>query len=193
MEKIINETEIDRFLPRCNQILDVRSPAEFEEDHMPGAQNVPVLDNKQRHEIGLMYRQNPFEARKTGARYALLAVERFLGTPAIMEARNNTPIMVYCARGGQRSGVMSIILSQVGFVMFRLAKGYKTYRSYVAAHLEYPLPKPVYVLNGYTGSQKTRLLGALGARVNVLDLEACARHRGSLLGDLAHPQPTQRL
>ncbi len=193
MERIIEETELARFRDRCDLIIDARSPAEFAEDHMAGARNVPMLDDAQRAEIGTLHRESPFEARKRGAIYALQAIERFLESEPMMRATRKMSFMIYCARGGQRSGAIASVLSQIGFSIFRLARGYKTYRAFVRARLQTPLPGGVRVLYGYTGSLKTAILERLHTRVNVIDLEGCARHRGSLLGDLPGiPQPTQR-
>jgi len=193
MERIIDEAELDRFLERCDLIIDARSPAEFEEDHITGALNVPMLDNRQRIEIGTLYKQNAFRARKRGAVYALRAIENFLLSDQIVANDHKLAILVYCARGGQRSGALASVLSQIGYSVFRLERGYKTYRAFVTEKLTGPLPEPVWVLHGYTGSLKTAILQSLADRVNVIDLEGCARHRGSLLGDLPGvPQPCQR-
>ncbi len=193
MERIIEAHELDVYRNRFKHILDVRSPGEFEEDHMPGAINVPMLNNAQRAEVGTLYKQNPFEARKLGAVYALEAIQRFMQSSIMLNASKSDGFLIYCARGGQRSGSISLVLSQVGLAVFRLQRGYKSWRSYVNHLLSSRLPGPVYVLQGYTGSWKTRILMALKDRVNILDLEGCALHRGSLLGDLpGRTQPGQR-
>lgn len=193
MERIIDETELPKYLVRMDYILDVRTPLEFEEDHIPGAINVPVLNNEQRAEVGTLFKENAFEARKLGASYAIQAIHGLLASPLLANMGKGTRLLVYCARGGQRSGSLAAVLGQIGFPVFRLCKGYKSYRAYVLAQLERLLPKPVVVLYGYTGSGKTRILEALSDEVNVLDLEGLARHRGSLLGDLpGQVQPTQR-
>lgn len=193
MEKIIQDHELETYLRRCDTILDARSPKEFAEDHMPGSINVPVLDNQQRAEIGTLYRTDPFAARKRGAVYIMAAIQRFLQAERIQGASKNEAFLLYCARGGQRSGALSTPLSQIGFPVFRLKRGYKTYRSWVLRTISKELPAPLYVLHGFTGSRKTRILHALAEQVNVLDLEGFAHHRGSLLGDLPGlPQPGQR-
>jgi tRNA 2-selenouridine synthase len=193
MERIIGPDLIEEERSRCRIILDVRSPVEFDEDHLAGACNVPVLTNDQRAEVGALYRENPFAARKQGARYALQAIDDFLGTAEMQRAQKNTRILIYCARGGLRSASMAMVLTHIGFPIARLEKGYKTYRRHVLNILARDLPQPVYVLHGFTGSGKTRILHHLASEFNILDLEACAAHRGSLLGALPHQaQPTQR-
>ncbi len=193
MEKLIQDHDLDTYLRRSDTLVDVRSPGEYGEDHIPGAINIPVLDNEQRAEIGALYRSNPFAARKRGAVYILEAVGRFLQSDRIQRASKKEAFLVYCARGGQRSGALGSLLSQIGFPVFRLERGYKTYRAWVARTIAEQVPNPLFVLHGYTGSGKTKILQALSERVNVLDLEAYARHRGSLLGDVpGRPQPCQR-
>ncbi|MDJ0837201.1 MAG: tRNA 2-selenouridine(34) synthase MnmH [Acidobacteriota bacterium] len=193
MERTITAGEFEIYRNRAQIIIDARSPGEFNEDHIPGAVNVPMLDNEQRAEIGTLHRENVFEARKLGAMYAVEAIRQFLDSDLIRNAKKNTAMLIYCARGGMRSGSLATVLAQIGFTVFRLDRGYKAYRAYVLDKLKQPLPGPVHVLYGYTGSSKTRVLQALASKVNVLDLEGCARHRGSLLGDLIGvPQPTQR-
>ena len=193
MERLIEDDELETCLTSCRYILDARSPSEFAADHIPGAINVPVLDDEQRREIGTLYKENSFDARKKGAAYAAGSIQRFLETPLIRNAGRETRFLVYCARGGQRSGSLGTVLSRIGFKVFRLKRGYKSYRQYVLSQLARPLPQPVYILYGYTGSGKTRILSTLEDQVNALDLEGCARHRGSLLGNLPGiPQPAQK-
>ena len=193
MERTIDHHELEKARGTYSLAIDVRSPGEFAEDHFAGALNIPVLDDAQRAEVGTLYKQNSFAARKLGARYATEAIGRFLASETMGEAGKGTRFLVYCARGGQRSGALSTVLSQIGYPVFRLRQGYKTYRAYVSAVLARPLPGPVYVLHGYTGSQKTSILHALAGEVNVLDLEGAACHRGSILGGLPdRPQPAQR-
>ncbi|MGA8864662.1 MAG: tRNA 2-selenouridine(34) synthase MnmH [Gallionella sp.] len=178
-----------------DEIIDVRTPAEFAEDHIPGAINCPVLSDEERITVGTLYKQvSPFEARKVGA--ALIAINiahhlqaRFHGHPKSWRP------LVYCWRGGQRSGAMSIILAQVGWAAHKLEGGYKTYRRDVRDKLE-SLPQNLTfrVVCGPTGSGKSHLLAALAATGHqVLDLEALASHRGSVLGRLPdQPQPAQK-
>ena len=181
-------------LDRYDAIIDVRSPAEFAEDHMPGALNWPVLDDRERHDVGLLYASSPFEARKLGAALVARNVARHLETSTSGLPKNWRPL-VYCWRGGQRSGSMHWFLGQIGFRSRQLTGGYKAYRAQVREDLDaLPAGFDWQVLCGRTGSGKTRLLHALAAEgAQVLDLEALAAHRGSVLGALPDaPQPSQK-
>jgi tRNA 2-selenouridine synthase len=181
-------------LDRYDAIIDVRSPAEFAEDHMPGALNWPVLDDQERHDVGLLYATSPFEARKLGSALVARNIARHIETSAVAYPKTWRPL-VYCWRGGQRSGSMHWFLGQIGFRSRQLAGGYKAYRSQVRDDLQaWPARFDWRVLCGRTGSGKTRLLHALAAEgAQVLDLEALAAHRGSVLGALPDaPQPSQK-
>jgi tRNA 2-selenouridine synthase len=175
-------------------VIDVRTPDEFAEDHVPRAINCPVLTNAERAQVGTLHAQRSgFEARKLGA--ALIArniagiVERFHDKPL-----DWTPL-VYCWRGGQRSRSLAHVLNEIGWRAAHLHGGYRAYRRRVVERLA-TLPKrfAYRVVCGMTGSGKSRLLSALQAEgAQVLDLEGLAKHRGSLLGDLPdQPQPTQK-
>jgi len=183
-------------LSAYNEIIDVRSPAEYAEDHIPGAISAPVLTDEQRAEVGTLFTQvSPFAAKKLGAALIARNVARHLETLFNDKPKHWKPL-VYCWRGGQRSGAMAHILAQVGWSVGRLDGGYKSYRRQVLADLE-TLPGTLQfrVVCGATGSGKSRLLRVLrdeGAQV--LDLEALAQHRGSLLGNLPdEAQPAQKL
>jgi tRNA 2-selenouridine synthase len=179
-----------------DEIIDVRTPSEFAEDHIPGAINCPVLSDQERITVGTLYKQvSPFEARKIGAALIAKNIARHLETRFHDHPKSWRPL-VYCWRGGQRSGAMSIILAQVGWAAHKLEGGYKTYRRDVLEKLE-ALPQrfSFRVVCGPTGSGKSHLLAALaGTGHQVLDLEMLARHRGSVLGSLPEqPQPAQKL
>jgi tRNA 2-selenouridine synthase len=178
-----------------DEIIDVRTPAEYDEDHLPGAINCPVLSNEERVTVGTMYTQiSPFEARKVGAALIARNIAGHLETRFHAYPKSWRPL-IYCWRGGQRSGAMSIILAQVGWAAHKLEGGYKTYRRDVLAKLEtVPRQFRFTVICGPTGSAKTRLLTELSiAGKQVLDLELLARHRGSVLGGLPQqPQPSQK-
>jgi tRNA 2-selenouridine synthase len=161
---------------------------------MPGAVNWPVLDDQERHDVGLLYATSPFEARKLGAALLARNVARHLETRTAELPKTWRPL-VYCWRGGQRSGSMHWFLGQIGFRSRQLAGGYKAYRAQVREDLQaWPARFDWRVLCGRTGSGKTRLLHALAAEgAQVLDLEALAAHRGSVLGALPDaPQPSQK-
>ncbi|MBI3367110.1 MAG: tRNA 2-selenouridine(34) synthase MnmH [Burkholderiales bacterium] len=180
---------------RFDAILDARSPAEFAEDHLPGAINWPVLDDEQRRVVGTLYvQQSPLVARKVGAALVARNIADHLDRWIADLPREWQPL-VYCWRGGQRSGALAWFLDQIGFRTTRLAGGYKGFRALVRNDLaEAPARLQFTVLAGRTGSGKTRLLHALAAEgAQVLDLEALACHRGSVLGGLpGRAQPSQK-
>ena len=181
-------------LHEFDEIIDVRSPAEFAEDHIPGAISCPVLDDAQRVCIGTLYKQSPFEAKKAGAVLIARNIARHLEDHWQQRPKSWHPL-IYCWRGGQRSGAMTHILRQIGFAAERLDGGYKSYRQHVLQQLPtLPAKLSFRVLCGLTGSGKSRLLIALEqAGAQVLDLEKIARHRGSVLGDLPdEAQPSQK-
>lgn len=176
-------------------VIDVRSPSEFAEDRLPGAVNWPVLDDAERAEVGTIYTQvSTFEARKRGAAIVSRNIARHIDEHVIGLGRDWRPL-VYCWRGGQRSGSFSIVLAQIGFRVKQLQGGYKAWRALVREELDHlPARFDWRVIGGRTGSGKTRLLAALAAEgAQVLDLEALAAHRGSVLGELPdQPQPSQK-
>ena len=193
--EIVDAASPERLAP-FDAIIDARSPAEFAEDHIPGAINLPVLDNDERARVGTIYVQDsPFRARKIGAALVARNVARHLET-ALADKPGSFRPLVYCWRGGQRSGAMATILSQVGWRTALLKGGYKTYRRRVQHRLyEAELGLDLVLLDGPTGCGKTAVLQRLaGLGVQVLDLEGLAEHRGSLFGALpGRPQPSQKL
>jgi tRNA 2-selenouridine synthase len=178
------------------QIIDVRSPGEFAEDHIPGAINCPVLDNDERIRVGTLYKQvSSFDAKKLGAGLVAKNIARYLETEFADKPKSWKPL-IYCWRGGTRSGAMTHILRQVGWGAMQLDGGYKSYRRYVLQQLDVlPEKFQFHVICGATGSGKSRLLNALEAQgAQVLDLEDLAAHRGSVLGNLPDkPQPAQKM
>lgn len=191
---VIASAEAFARLDGFSTVIDVRSPGEFAEDHLPGALNWPVLDNEERRVVGTLYKQDPLEARKLGAALVARNIAAHLDANRPLMQKHWRPL-VYCWRGGQRSGAMNWFLNQIGFKSLQLVGGYKAFRGEVIKTLgEQPARFDFVVLCGRTGSGKTRLLQALGAAgAQVLDLEALARHRGSVLGALPdQPQPSQK-
>ena len=177
-----------------DSLVDVRAPAEYAEDHLPGAVNLPVLSDAERAQIGTIYKQvNPFAARKLGAALVAQNAATHLLGPLNDKPGGWRPL-VYCWRGGQRSGSFASILSQIGWRVDTIAGGYKAWRALVVkAIYDTPFPCPVVILDGNTGSAKTEILNLLPARgVQVIDLEGIAGHRGSLFGSLG-PQPSQKM
>ncbi|HHB81344.1 MAG TPA: tRNA 2-selenouridine(34) synthase MnmH [Aliiroseovarius sp.] len=175
-------------------VVDVRSPAEYAEDHIPGALNLPALDNEERAEVGTLYVQTDrFLARRVGAALLARNAAAHLEGPLAQMGPDWRPL-VYCWRGGQRSGAFTTILKQVGWQAKRLQDGYRAYRKLVARALyETPLQSPVVLIDGGTGTATTRLLAALAAQgAQVVDLEGLANHRGSLFGGTGTPQPAQK-
>jgi tRNA 2-selenouridine synthase len=175
--------------------VDVRSPAEFIEDHIPGAESRPVLDDAERARIGTMYaKESGFAAKRAGAALVARNIAAMLEGPFAGKPRAWAPV-VYCWRGGQRSRSLAHLLNEIGWRAVQLEGGYRAWRRHVIAQLELlPSRFRFVVICGLTGSGKSRLLDALAAvDAQVLDLEALARHRGSLLGDLPDEgQPTQK-
>jgi tRNA 2-selenouridine synthase len=193
--KSIRAEEVTAKLAAFDTIIDARSPAEYADDHLPGAVNWPVLDNDERRVVGTEYKQvSAFDARKHGAAIVARRVAEIVEQHVHDKPREWQPL-VYCWRGGQRSGTLAWFLGQIGFRVQVLQGGYKAFREQVREHLK-TLPEQFSytVIAGRTGSGKTRLLQALiGEGAQVLDLEALACHRGSVLGGLEHdPQPTQK-
>jgi tRNA 2-selenouridine synthase len=182
-------------LAAFDEIIDVRSPGEFAEDHVPGAINLPVLDDAERARVGTLYKQvSSFEAKKLGAALVSRNIARHLDTWFADKPKSYRPL-VYCWRGGSRSGSLTHVLQKIGFAAMQLEGGYKAYRRHVVAELDrLPTLFGYRVVCGPTGSGKSRLLQALaGEGAQVLDLEALAAHRGSLLGALpGQDQPSQK-
>lgn len=175
--------------------IDVRSPSEFAADHVPGAVNLPVLDDAERARVGTIYVQvSAFDARKVGAALVARNIADIVSTHAADKPREWSPL-IYCWRGGQRSRALVQVFAEIGFRAIQLEGGYRGWRRHVTlmlAHL--PQRFAFEVVCGFTGSGKSRLLTALAqAGAQVLDLEQLAKHRGSLLGELpGDPQPTQK-
>jgi tRNA 2-selenouridine synthase len=178
-----------------DQIIDVRSPAEYAEDHMPGAISLPVLDYAERAQVGTIYKQqDPFTARKLGAALVSRNAARHLeGTLA--DRPGGWRPLVYCWRGGQRSGSFAMILGQIGWRSDVVEGGYRAYRRLVAGMLhDTALTLRPVLIDGNTGTAKTRLLSHLrDMGGQVVDLEGLAQHRGSLFGAVAGGQPAQKM
>ena len=177
-------------------LIDTRSPAEYAEDHVPGAISCPVLDDEERARVGTIYKQvSPFEAKKLGAALVARNIARHIETAFAGKEKHWKPL-VYCWRGGKRSGAMAHVLREIGWEAKTLDGGYKAYRRHVVETLAaLPATFTFRVIHGATGSGKSRLLRALAdAGAQALDLEALAAHRGSVLGNLpGQPQPSQKM
>ena len=177
-----------------DEIIDVRSPSEYAEDHIPGAISLPVLSDAERAEVGTIYVQDaPFKARKIGAALVSRNAAAHLEGPLADRDGSWRPL-VYCWRGGQRSGSFASILREIGWRVDTVKGGYKSYRNLVvnALYRDAIVPR-VVVIDGGTGTAKTRLLHQIAAQGGqVIDLEALADHRGSLFGPMSERQPEQK-
>jgi tRNA 2-selenouridine synthase len=182
-------------LASFDTVIDARSESEFAEDHLPGAVNWPSLNDAQRHAVGTEYKQvSAFAAKKRGAALVARNIAGHIEREVIDKPKQWQPL-VYCWRGGKRSGALALVLDHIGFQVQLLDGGYREYRRAVIAALE-TMPQSLQwrVVCGTTGSGKSHLLGVL-ARIGeqVLDLEALANHRGSVLGLVpGEQQPGQK-
>lgn len=192
---LIPASEAMARLDSFDAILDARSEGEHAEDHLPGALSWPSLNNAERIQVGTLYKQvNPFEAQKVGAALVAKNIARHIETHVLDKPKNWQPL-VYCWRGGKRSHSLALILGQIGFKVHLIEGGYKAFRKQVIEDTPRQVQRLQFqVLCGPTGSGKTRLLQALAQEgAQVLDLEAMACHRSSVLGLIpGTPQPTQK-
>jgi tRNA 2-selenouridine synthase len=193
--KAIPAAEAIARLAEFDTVIDARSEGEYAEDHLPGAVNWPSLNDEERHEVGTLYKQvSPFDARKLGAALVARNIARHIEKNLQDKPKSWKPL-VYCWRGGQRSGSLSLVLGQIGFQVHLVEGGYKAFRAAMLADLPALAQRLQYrVVCGPTGSGKTRLLQALEATgAQVLDLEGLASHRSSVLGLIpGQPQPSQK-
>jgi len=190
--------DIAQFAQARNQfdaIIDVRSPAEFALDHIPGSINYPVLNNEERAQIGILYKQvSPFAAKKLGAAIVSRNIAQHLEQSMLDHPREWRPL-IYCWRGGERSGAFTHVLNRIGWKAMQLEGGYQGFRRIVIDDLDLAAKQFQFqVICGMTGTGKTRILHelqSLGAQV--LDLEGLAIHRGSVLGNEPDSeQPSQK-
>jgi tRNA 2-selenouridine synthase len=184
--------DIQKFLAasKGQSVIDVRSPGEFEQGHIPGAVNIPLFDNEERAIVGTIYKQESRQA-------AVLKGMEIVG-PKMSEmialaqtySRHNS-IFVHCWRGGMRSGFVATLLEMYGLSTFTLKGGYKLFRRAVLGGFENP--RHIVLLGGKTGSGKTLILKKLAEKgAQVIDLEGLAHHKGSAFGALGEKeQPTQ--
>lgn len=188
-------TQLSDFLtPDADAVIDVRSPSEYAEDHVPGAISLPVFSDAERARVGTIYVQDsPFKARKIGAAILARNTGHHLET-ALADKDGSWRPLVYCWRGGQRSGGFATILTQIGWRADTVEGGYKTYRRLVVdAMHRTALPHRLILLDGNTGTAKTDLLHLMAARgAQVVDMEGAGNHRGSVLGARPAGQPSQK-
>ncbi len=190
---IINFVEID--FDKFDMIIDVRSPLEYQLDHIIGSTNLPALSDAERTEVGTIYKQESrFKARKIGAARIARNVASHVENYLFEKDREWRPL-IYCWRGGQRSFSFATILSQIGWRPTLLYGGYKKYRREVVdvMHKNHSDLKLI-LISGYTGTGKTELLNKLKSLgIQIIDLENLANHRGSVLGGVTSSQPSQKL
>lgn len=176
-------------------VCDARSPCEYAEDHAPGSLNFPVLDDAEREQIGTLHSQaSPFEARRRGAALVAQNLHAILSAPPFAELGPDGRVLVYCARGGERSRSLAYVLSRVGWTVGVVDGGYRSYRAHVRTALQRLGEFEYHLISGPTGSAKGKMLDELErCGGQVIDLEGLANHKGSILGDNPNsPQPSQK-
>src|SRR5690606_39195657 len=185
MERLIS---LDDFWNLRDQfpVIDARSEGEFDQSHIPGSINIPILTNSERIIIGTLYKEKGSEEATlkgfelVGPRFHQIQKEALAQFP-------QKKIIVYCWRGGMRSQILSWLLSMVGFEVYRLQGGYKVYRGFTFSEVR--RQRKLIVLGGKTGVGKTVLLKKLQEKgEQVLDLEGIANHKGSSFGAIGLPQ-----
>jgi tRNA 2-selenouridine synthase len=200
--KIIN---IDEF--NYNQkespmrILDVRSPSEYLEDHIEGAENYPVLNDEERSIVGTLYKKNNFAAKQLGAKLIAKNISVILeiiekSEESYIKQNLRKPLtnfLIYCWRGGMRSHSLFTVMDLIGYNTYVLNGGYKAYRSWINTFLTtYNFPK-VIVVHGPSGSGKTEILNTLqNEGFPIINLEKYANHSGSVFGSKVERQPSQK-
>lgn len=161
-------------------IVDTRSPKEFEEDNIPGSINKPLFSNEERAIVGTLYKNNQVDAYQKGIEIYTSKVISFI--EEFKELRSDRPIIIYCARGGMRSKVITELVTTIGLDVYQLEGGYKNFRKYIREYFEnYSNPFKMIILQGLAGIGKTDLIKKLD---NSIDLEGIAKHRSSLFGAL---------
>lgn len=191
---MVAEITINEALKMNNALLvDVRSEGEYGEDTIPGAVNIPVLNNEERAMVGTLYhRDGPVSSRKLALE---LAAPKLPAKIAMVDRAAANNLIVFCWRGGERSRFMASVLDTMGYDVYRIIGGYKSYRRYVSGYLDKEeLTQKAVVLHGLTGVGKTEVLERLGQKgLPVLDLEGIAQHRGSVYGKIGlPPSPSQK-
>ncbi|MBN8686672.1 MAG: tRNA 2-selenouridine(34) synthase MnmH [Chitinophagales bacterium] len=198
----VHRIHIDEFLElaKTHLVLDVRSPGEYRHAHMPGALSLPLFTDEERKQVGTAYKQVSREkAIKIGLDYfgpkmrKMVEEVEALATASRIPTPDSRLILVYCWRGGMRSGAVSWLLDMYGFNVYTLVGGYKKFRNHVLD--SFKLPWQFNIIGGYTGSGKTELLKTLMEKgEKVIDLEGLAHHKGSAFGAIGMPeQPTQEM
>lgn len=189
---MLEELTLERFLSHRSAfslVIDVRSPHEYLESHLPGALNLPVLSDLEHERVGTLYKESPFEARILGA--SLICANIASALSWLKDSLHpSQKVLIYCARGGQRSLSLALILSSIGYQIARLIEGYKGYRAHVAASWQAPRKESFLTLVGPTGGGKSELIQSLPWS---LDIEGLARHKGSSFGAIKGEQPSTKM
>lgn len=167
---------------RSKFIIDVRSPREYAYSHIPEALSFPVLSDKEYEKVGTLYRANTFEAKRIGSMYICQNIANHLKNEEIFHPRNK--LVLYCARGGQRSKSFWSILSSIGFDCERIEGGYKSYRNEVLSYFSTPPRQKFITLYGMTGCGKSELIKHCSSWS--IDIEGLSKHYGSSFGDEAN-------
>jgi tRNA 2-selenouridine synthase len=186
---MVNKISCEEAFKLDNAIfIDTRSPAEYEDDHIIGAVSLPILDDQERHEVGLMYKQISQElAIEKGLKFYSNKIPNIV---KIIQPHKDKTIVVYCARGGMRSGIIASLLESIGMKVYQVEGGYKLFRNYLLEQLNNFKIKPkVYVVHGLTCTGKTDLLKKFD---DFIDLEGLAQHRGSLYGAIGLKPHSQK-
>ena len=188
----INKIEYkNKIFDNYSVIIDVRTPLEYIEDHIPKSVNFPVLSNIQRHEIGIQYKENSFLAKKIGAQLISANISNIISK---IKFEKKEKVIIYCWRGGLRSLSLYLVLKQIGYDVYLLEGGYKSYRRFVVNFLEKAALNYKYnQIMGITGVGKTLFLKELSKQYQVIDFEGLAKHKGSILGNIPKlKQPSQK-
>ncbi len=184
--KIIQAKDLNEFNP--DLIIDARSPSEYLHSHIPNAKNFYALSDEEHHEVGTIYKDKKSKAKILGASYICKnASEHIKSIDSLVSM--GSKISIYCARGGQRSSSLGVILSQIGYRVAKIENGYKGYRNFVLEYLENFENLEFIVLHGNTGSGKTELIQELSPSI---DLEGLANHFGSTFGSVKGEQPSTK-
>lgn len=174
-------------LEKSWQIIDVRSPIEFKQGHIPGAYNLPLFNDQERHDIGLVYKKNgPKEAMLLGLQYVGPKLRYFV--EEVSQLKKDKSFLVHCWRGGKRSKSMAWLVANAGFEINLLHGGYKAYRQ---MQMDFYMENTfkIIILGGRTGTAKTQLLHALEKQgEQIIDMEALAHHKGSAFGGIGEPE-----
>ncbi len=188
---MINILEINDFLSSIDNsslLIDARTPDEYKESHVKNAINLYALNNEERKEVGTLYKKSAFDAKRLGASYIAKNVSYHL-QHYLKTVTPKTKIFIYCSRGGQRSGGIATILDSIGYRVYKLKSGYKSYRQHVLEYLDSFEQDNFIVLDGLTGSGKSIILRKFD---NSIDLEKLANHYGSSFGAVNGVQPSQK-